>query len=304
MKIARLFTIILFTILVVNCSTESAPDTDDIIDEIEEALDEESNDDSEEDSDSESDDSNSDNDSDENDDDSNDSTEDNSENTDDSSDSDDTIDDNASSDDSPEGCDNENATYDDTTPSEGECAQLLNEGTISCIANTVPFESTGIFAGGVFEEEDAFVFGIIGGDGIDESVAINQIDQRGIALTISSSNLGLTDLQTNVVYEGTNGANLFNGGFEVIHSYVKVVNCESEEIGSDFSPTAKLMFTKIDADNQLVSGTFEFVAFDEETGNSYPVTSGTFTDIWYCNQGTVSTKLRTYDGIIKKLLRQ
>ncbi|RRQ48170.1 hypothetical protein DZC72_10620 [Maribacter algicola] len=186
-----------------------------------------------------------------------------------------------------EPCENEDAVFDDTGDSESsnECSQQLNNGTITSTINGVSFESTGILAGAVYEEnDDAFTLGIIGGDGPDPTTPIDQRNQRGLTITLASSNLGFDDLETDVEYSGSNGANLFTGGFEVIGAYVLVVDCDSQELGGDISPTAKIQFSKIDRTNQLLSGTFEFVAVDEETGNSYIVSQGTFVDIWYCNQ--------------------
>ncbi|ASV31861.1 hypothetical protein [Maribacter cobaltidurans] len=192
-----------------------------------------------------------------------------------------------------EPCDNEDAVFDNTGDSESpnECSQQLNNGTISCTIDGVSFESTGILASGVYEEnDDVFTLGIIGGDGPDPDTPIDQRNQRGVAITISSSNLRFDDLQTDVEYSGTNGVNILTGGFEVFGAYVRILDCENQEGGGDFSPTAKIQFSKIDRTNQLLSGTFELVAFDEETGNSYVVSQGTFVDLWYCNQAPSSGK--------------
>ena len=176
---------------------------------------------------------------------------------------------------------------------------------MACLANGVPFVSSGPFsAGGFDEEEGAFVFGILAGDGIDDTVDINATDQRGIAVLLSAVDMGLDDVEENVEYRGTNGENLFSGGFEVLASYVRIENCETTEGGFDFSPTAVITFTEIDRDNQLISGTFSFMAFDEETGTTYPVQNGTFENLWYCDQSAIEGKSRIFDDTLRRLSRR
>ncbi len=280
-QLLALFSILIFS----QCESESTSSVDTIIDDVG----------GNEDSDSEADD-NSDGDSNEN-------TEGDGSN-DDSSD--DEGDNNEDSSDAGETCDNEEAVFDEDdsdSESTSECAQLLNEGTVSCIANEIPFVSTGILSAGGYEEvEGAFVFGVLAGDGIDENVDITATDQRGIAILLSSIDMGLDDVEENVEYRGTNGENLFSGGFEVLASYVKVEDCETTEIGLDISPTAVIEFSEIDRENQLITGTFSFIAFDEDSGITYPVLEGTFENLWYCDQSTIEGKFRIFDDKLKQLL--
>lgn len=202
-------------------------------------------------------------------------------------------------------CNNQDVIYDNNedSPTESECAQSLNEGRIVCNTNGESFDSAGIYSGAVYEErEGVFSLGIIGGDGFDNNGDIDIRNQRGIAVTLSSINSGFDDLEVGLRYNGTNGVNLLSGGFEVICSYVKIIDCETEEGGADFSPTAFIEFSKIDRDNQLLSGTFEFIATSSETGNVYPIMDGVFTDLWYCNQGSDTGKMRVVNKAIKKVL--
>ncbi|MEA1787647.1 hypothetical protein U1E44_16215 [Arenibacter sp. GZD96] len=225
-----------------------------------------------------------------------------------------TIDETVSGDDQPAnndneetivGCDNEDIVFEDqdTSMVEGECAQFLNEGSIKSITNGEAFDSSGILATGIYgQDEDVFTLSISGGDGIDASRDIDQRNQRGVALAISSTNLGFDDLEVGVTYNGTNGNNLLNGGFELFLFYVKIIDCESVEGGLDISPTASLEFSKIDRQNQLLSGTFEFLATDPDTGNTFPVVNGTFTDIWYCRQSSNTGKMNRINKKIRSVL--
>ena len=142
-------------------------------------------------------------------------------------------------------------------------------GKIDCKINGKSFSAAYPFTSGAIANTSPFYSIAVGGfDFIDG-------DSVGVALAMTGTDF--SSLANGDVFQGSTALpGMYALGSVSFNSGAKEEDADSEE-----TLIATITVTKIDRDNNVISGTFSYEAKDPDTESEFTVTEGVFTDIKY-----------------------
>lgn len=104
--------------------------------------------------------------------------------------------------------------------------------------------------------------------------------EKGFTISLNISFLDLDKFLVGAEYSTIyNQDNLFVEGIKGSVNHYDEENWGVEPLMTDTNEEVYLKINKIDYDQQIISGLFNYTAIDQETGSEYIVTEGVFTDI-------------------------
>ena len=143
-------------------------------------------------------------------------------------------------------------------------------GSVTCKIDGEAFSAVSPFnAAQVTFTDDFYAIAVTG---------IDFFDQDTVAVALAMSGINFSSLSAGAVFSGTGtvGLDFALGAVEVNRRPTTEIDARSDE-----TEVAEFTITKIDRENQLISGTFSYRAVDPDTGSSFEVSDGIFTDMEY-----------------------
>ncbi|MDN5215827.1 DUF6252 family protein [Fulvivirgaceae bacterium BMA12] len=143
-------------------------------------------------------------------------------------------------------------------------------GSITCKINGQTYAATFPFVTGALSTTNDIYSFALGG--------VDFLGKDTVSIAMAMTGTDLSRLSAGDTFSGT--GNIFIN-FALGTVIVKNRPAVDEDASSSETDVATITVTKIDRDNELISGTFSYEAFDDDTQNTFKVTDGVFADIKY-----------------------
>lgn len=141
-------------------------------------------------------------------------------------------------------------------------------GSITAKINGEDFSISGIFVTADLSDQSNGYLLAIGG--------LKWVNETYYGMTLAMISSDFSTLDVGDTFSGGNSEMFFAGGYSVEIDDEIEIQSSSELVSS-----ASCTITKIDRENNLISGTFSFDAIDDSAEKTYEVREGVFTDIEY-----------------------